>query len=109
MKKVELRQIIKEEIQKVLNVNSFKLSNFLRENEDNDLPPAVKQALRDGGYVKIESGTDVQVGKRVLGYNGYFGKIVSIKDGNYKIEDDAYGDKTSVNRKKLEAQFLIEK
>jgi hypothetical protein len=33
MKKVELRQIIKEEIQKVLNVNSFKLSNFLRENE----------------------------------------------------------------------------
>jgi hypothetical protein len=33
MKKVELRQIIKEEIQKVLNVNSSKLSNFLRENE----------------------------------------------------------------------------
>jgi hypothetical protein len=33
MKKVELRQIIKEEIQKALNVNSFKLSNFLRENE----------------------------------------------------------------------------
>jgi len=103
MKKVELRQIIKEEIQKVLNVNS------LRENEDNDLPPAVKQALRDGGYVKINSGTDVQVGKRVLGYNGYFGEIASIKGGRYKIVDDADGDKTFVNRKELEAQFLIEK
>jgi len=103
MKKVELRQIIKEEIQKVLNVNS------LRENEDNDLPPAVKQALRDGGYVKINSGTDVQMGKRVLGYNGYFGEIASIKGGRYKIVDDADGDKTFVNRKELEAQFLIEK
>jgi len=109
MKKVELRQIIKEEIQKVLNVNSFKLSNFLRENEDNDLPPAVKQALRDGGYVKINSETNVQVGKRVLGYNGYFGEIASIKGGRYKIVDDADGDKTFVDRKDLEAQFLIEK
>lgn len=103
MKKVELKQIIREEIQKVLNVNS------LRENEDNDLPPAVKQALRDGGYVKINSGTNVQVGKRVLGYNGYFGEIASIKGGRYKIVDDADGDETFVNRENLEARFLIKK
>lgn len=109
MKKVELRQIIKEEIQKVLNVDSFKLSNFLRENEDDNLNSTVKQALSKGGYQKITSETSVQVGKRVLGYNGYFGEIVSIKDGIYKIEDDAYGDKTIVNRKQLEAKFLIEK
>jgi hypothetical protein len=103
MKKLELKQIIREEIQKVLNVNS------LRENEDNDLPPAVKQALRDGGYVKINSGTNVQVGKRVLGYNGYFGEIASIKGGRYKIVDDADGDETFVNRENLEARFLIKK
>jgi hypothetical protein len=104
MKKVELRQIIKEEIQKVLNVNS------LRENEDNDLPPEVKQALRSGGgYKKIDSGTDVQVGKRVFGYNGYFGEIASIKGGRYKIVDDADGDETFVNRENLETRFLIEK
>ena len=49
------------------------------------------------------------MGKRVLGYNGYFGEIASIKGGRYKIVDDADGDKTFVNRKELEAQFLIEK
>jgi ribosomal protein L21E len=81
----------------------------LKNNEFNSLNSIVKQALRDGDYVKINSGTNVQVGKRVLGYNGYFGKIVSIKDDKYKIVDDADGDKTSINRKNLEARFLIEK
>ena len=69
----------------------------------------MKQALRDGGYVKINSGTNVQVGKRVLGYNGYFGEIASIKGSRYKIVDDADGDETFVDIKDLEAQFLIEK
>ena len=92
-----------------INTNRWAKLAGINENEDDNLNSTVKQALSTGGYIKINSGTDVQVGKRVLGYNGYFGEIVKIKDGIYKIEDDAYGDKTTVNRKKLEAKFLIEK
>jgi hypothetical protein len=92
-----------------INTNRWAKLAGINENEDDNLNSTVKQALSTGGYIKINSGTDVQVGKRVLGYDGYFGEIVKIKDGIYKIEDDAYGDKTTVNRKKLEAKFLIEK
>lgn len=92
-----------------IDTNRWEKLAGITENEDDNLNPIVKQALSTGGYIKINSGTDVQVGKRVLGYNGDFGEITSIKGGRYKIEDDAYGDKTFVDRAGLEAYFLIGK
>jgi hypothetical protein len=76
-------------------------------NEDTNR--IVQDALADGGYVRITPKTKVTVGKNVLSLNGYFGEITKIQGDKYKISDDDGYDFRTVNREKLEKNYLIEK
>lgn len=84
-------------------------SKKINENEDSNYNSIVKDALKNGDYEKITADTKVQVGKNVLGLNGYFGEIAKINADKYTIVDDADGERKTIDRKSLEKNYLIQK
>ena len=105
MQKHELRQIIREEISKVIKEASENVSDYNQTARD---------TLKSGDFTLISSETPVKVKSAVIGkYNGLFGVIKKISGDNYFIEydmdDDDEDEMTKLSRKELEKQYLIRK
>ena len=105
MHKHELRQIIREEISKVIKEATENTSDYNQTAQD---------TLKDGDFTLITPETPVKVKNTVIGkYNGAFGVIEKISGDNYFIaydmDDDDEDEMTKLSRKKLEKQFLIRK
>jgi hypothetical protein len=105
MQKHELRQIIREEISKVIKEASENVSDYNQTAQD---------AFNKKMYTLITPETPVKVRSAVIGkYNGLFGVIKKISGDNYFIEydmdDDDEDEMTKLSRKELEEGFLIRK
>jgi ribosomal protein L21E len=104
MQKHELRQIIREEISKVIKEASENVSDYNQTAQD---------TLKNGDFTLITPETSVKVGAAVISkYNGLFGVIKRISGDTYFItyDIDDY-DEAPIKRvrKNLEKQFLIRK
>ena len=105
MQKHELRQIIREEISKVI-----KEEKEYTENVSDYIQPA-QDALKMKTMTLITPETTIEKGNQVMGkYNGLFGYIARITGNNYFITydiDDAEDPPIKRVRKSLEKNFLV--
>lgn len=103
MKKLELRQLIKEEIRRVVKEND-------QAGIPNDVPSAVKKMWNSGQFVRIEPSTQLQVGDSIVSiYSSTFFTIKKVMGDIITIVDDAYGKSNSRKRDVIEMYFLIRK
>ena len=105
MNKHELRQIIKEEISKVIKEASENVSDYNQTAQD---------AFNKKMYTLITPEITIKKGDKVLGkYNGFFGVIKKISGDNYFIEydmdDDDEDEMTQLSLEELKEGFLIRK
>lgn len=98
MKASELRNLICEEVRKVIS-----------EAGEGDL---AKKVLKKKEFVRITPATKLKVGDDVLGmYNDLFGTIVKVSGDNYFITYDIdYADEkpTKRSRKQMEDSFILD-
>jgi hypothetical protein len=98
MKLLQLRQIIKEEIQKEIQKAT------LSPGEDN-MAPNVKRYLEDGDF-EVITPRNLKVGDSiVLKRNMMFAEIVKIEGDNFFISWND-GGKKKLDRKTMESNFL---
>jgi spore coat polysaccharide biosynthesis protein SpsF (cytidylyltransferase family) len=105
MQKQELRQIIREEISKVIKKEKEYIEN------PSDYMQVAQDVLKKKVFTLITPETTIEKGDYVLGkYNGLFGNIVRITGDNYFITydiDDAEDPPIKRVRKSLEKNFLV--
>ena len=96
MKKSELKQLIKEEV----------------ESNKSKLDPIAQKVLDRKAFMFIAPNTPLEVGMEVVTkYGGSFGEIKKIKNDNYYVSFDAdYVDEKPIksSRKQLEKFFLVQ-
>jgi hypothetical protein len=106
MQKHELRQIIREEIIKVIKEEEAS------ENVS-DYNQTAQAAFNKKTYTLITPEITIEKGDKVLGkYNGYFGVIKKISGNNYFIDydiDDDDDEMTQLSLVELKEGFLIKK